>query len=234
VQRIRRRLAAEVKALHGANAEAVINKLNPVIRGWAAYYRTVVSKEIFSALDHYVWVLTYRWPQRAHPNKGKRWAAARYFGAFHPARRDRWVFGDRDSGRFLVKFSWTPIVRHILVKGRSSPDDPTLVDYWAARRRRGKPPLGPFLMRLLREQQGRCPACGDLLLHADQEPQSPEEWERWLIALRKAIRRTAVAAPNSPADDNTRYLMHTFCARRRDANVRRTALLPAHDTIGLA
>jgi RNA-directed DNA polymerase len=73
VQRLRHRLAAEVKALHGANAEAVINKLNPVIRGWAAYYRTVVSKEIFSALDHYVWVLTYRWARRAHPNKGKRW-----------------------------------------------------------------------------------------------------------------------------------------------------------------
>jgi RNA-directed DNA polymerase len=71
VQRIRRRLAAEVKALHGANAEAVINKLNPIIRGWAAYYRTVVSKVIFSALDHYVWVLTYRWARRAHPNKGK-------------------------------------------------------------------------------------------------------------------------------------------------------------------
>jgi RNA-directed DNA polymerase len=234
VQRIRHRLAAEVKALHGANAEAVITKLNPVIRGWAAYYRTVVSKEIFSALDNYVWVLTYRWARRAHPNKGKRWAAARYFGAFHPTRRDRWVFGDRDSGRFLVKFSWTPIVRHTLVKGRSSPDDPALAEYWATRRRRGKPPLGPFLMRLLREQKGRCPACGDLLLHADQEPQSPQEWERWLIALRKAIRRTAIAAPDSPADDKARYLMHTFCARRRDAAVRKTALLPAHDTIGLA
>jgi RNA-directed DNA polymerase len=94
-----------------------------VIRGWAAFYRTVVSKEIFSALDHYTWRLTYRWARRAHPNKGKRWAAARYFGAFHPARRDRWVFGHRDSGRYLVKFSWTPVVRHILVKDRASTDD---------------------------------------------------------------------------------------------------------------
>lgn len=76
VQRIRSRLAAEVKALHGANAEAVINELNPVIRGWAAYYRTVVSKEIFSALDHYVWRLTYRWALRTHPNKSKGWAKA--------------------------------------------------------------------------------------------------------------------------------------------------------------
>ena len=33
MQRIRSRLAAEVRALHGANAEAVINALNPIIRG---------------------------------------------------------------------------------------------------------------------------------------------------------------------------------------------------------
>jgi len=37
VKRVRRRLAAEVKALHGANAQAVIATLNPIIRGWAAY-----------------------------------------------------------------------------------------------------------------------------------------------------------------------------------------------------
>jgi RNA-directed DNA polymerase len=227
---IRRRLAAEVKALHGANAEAVINKLNPVIRGWAAYYRTVVSKEIFSALDHYVWRLTYRWARRAHPNKSKRWAAARYFGAFHPTRRDRWVFGDRDSGRYLAKFSWTPIVRHTLVKGGSSVDDPVLTGYWAARRRRGKQPLlGPFYLRLLKEQSGRCPACGGLLLHADQEPQSPQEGEQWLTALRKAIRHKAIDAPKGPTDDTARILIHTHCARRTPIAARRTASAPAHE-----
>lgn len=105
VRRIRRRLAAEVKALHGANAAAVITRLNPIIRGWAAYYRTVVSKEIFSALDHYVWSLTYQWARRTHPNKGKRWVKARYFAAFHPSRRDHWVFGDRDTGRY---HRWAP------------------------------------------------------------------------------------------------------------------------------
>ena len=217
VQRIRSRLAAEVRALHGANAEAVINALNPVIRGWAAYYRTVVSKEIFSGLDHYVWRLTYRWALRAHPNKPKRWVTARYFGPFHPARRDHWVFGDRDSGRYLVKFSWTPIVRHRLVAGGASPDDPALASYWSIRRRRGRPPLGPFLLRLLRSQNGRCPGCGSLLLHADREPQSPDEWELWLKGLRKAIRRTAVTAPGGPPDENARCLMHASCAKRRNA-----------------
>jgi RNA-directed DNA polymerase len=226
VQRIRSRLAAEVQALHGANAEAVITKLNPVIRGWAAYYRTAVSKEIFSALDHYMWRLTYQWALRTHPNKGKRWVMTRYFAAFHPTRRDRWVFGDHDSGRYLAKFSWTPIVRHTLVQGRASPDDPALTSYWAARRRRGKPPLGPFLARLLRSQDGRCPACGDLLLHADRPPQSPEEWEQWLTTLRQAIRRTAVTAPHGPTDDTTRCLMHTQCAKRRHTAARSPARQP--------
>lgn len=39
MRRIRRRLSAEVKALRGANADALIAKLNPIITGWAAYYR---------------------------------------------------------------------------------------------------------------------------------------------------------------------------------------------------
>ncbi|MGI5143800.1 MULTISPECIES: group II intron maturase-specific domain-containing protein [unclassified Streptomyces] len=236
VRRIRSRLAAEVEALHGANAEAVINKLNPVIRGWAAYYRTGVSKEIFSSLDHYMWRLTYRWGLRAHPNKSKRWVVARYFGAFHPTRRDRWVFGDRDTGRFLVKFSWTKIVRHRLVKGRASPDDPALTGYWADRRRRRKPPLGRFVLRLLHAQHGRCPGCGTLLLHADQEPQSPTEWEQWLTAVRKAIRRTALATEDgSPPDDTARCLMHAHCARRRiAARAPGPATLPARGPAGLA
>ncbi|MGF6889178.1 RNA-directed DNA polymerase [Nocardia sp. GAS34] len=215
VKRIRGRLAAEVKALHGANAEAVINRLNPIIRGWAAYYRTAVSKEIFNALDHYVWRLTYRWAQRAHPNKSKRWVMNRYFGSFHPARRDRWVFGDHDTGRYLVKFSWTPIVRHTMVKGTASPDNPALAGYWRARRRRGKPPVGPLIGRLLVRQHWRCPGCGDLLLHADEPPQSPEQWEQWHKAIRAALHRKAIGIDAAESDNEARQLVHSHCLRVR-------------------
>ncbi|MER6961678.1 hypothetical protein [Streptomyces sp. NPDC000618] len=52
---------------------------------------------------------------------------------------ERWVFGDRDSGRYLAKFSWTKIVRHQMVKGNASVDDPALAGYWAERRRKHKP-----------------------------------------------------------------------------------------------
>ena len=36
----------------------LIKRLNPIIRGWAAYYRTQVSARVFHALDNYLWRLT--------------------------------------------------------------------------------------------------------------------------------------------------------------------------------
>jgi len=70
--------------------------LNPIIRGWAAYYRGVVSSELFSALDQYVWWLTFRWARHSHSNKSKKWIVSRYFGRFNKFRNDRWVFGSPD------------------------------------------------------------------------------------------------------------------------------------------
>ena len=217
----------------------MISRLNPIIRGWAAYYRSVVSKETFSSLDHYVWRLTYRWAKRAHPNKSKRWVIAQYFGMFNPSRRDRWVFGDRGSGRYLVKFSWTSIVRHQMVTGGASPDDPALTDYWARRRRRRRTPLGAADSRALRAQSGCCPLCGYLLLHADREPVSPHEWEQWFTATRKAIRRQAIAAqaaPGAPDEPAALRLVHAHCARRQTAGraTQGSAAQPAREPAGLA
>jgi RNA-directed DNA polymerase len=127
------------------------------------------------------------------------------------------VFGDRDSGAYLLKFAWTKIARHTLVKGWASPDDPALAGYWAARRRRGRPPLDRARLRLLQQQRGRCPRCGDLLLHADPEPQHPDEWERWITTTRKATRHQAIAldtGPGTPDQPIAVRLTHTHCPRR--------------------
>src|SRR6266487_1003007 len=164
-----------------------------------------------------------KWANWAHPHKGKRWIVSRYFGPVNPARRDHWVFGDRDSGAYLLKFAWTKITRHTLVKGWATPDDPALASYWAARRRRGTPPLDPARLRLLQRQRGRCPLCGHLLLHADQEPQHPDEWEQWIKAVRTATRHQAItlgAAPGKPGGPAVYRLTHTHCARRHPGGTR--------------
>ena len=174
VKRLRKRLSTEVRALRGANAAAVIARLAPIIRGWSAYYRSVVSGRVFTGLDHHVWHVTYRWARHTHPNKPRGWVTARYFGAFNRGRQDRWVFGDRNTGAYLTKFSWTKIVRHVPVHGGASPDDPDLARYWADRRRkREPPPADQHAVRLWRAQDGCCPACGDPLLPAEPRTAHP-------------------------------------------------------------
>ena len=192
-----------------------------------------MSSEIFTALDHYLWKLTCKWAKHSHPNKPVRWIIRRYFGK---SRQDRWVFGDRGSGAYLIWFSWTNIVRHQMVRGTSSTDDPALTGYWAARRRRGIPrPMDAASPELLESQHGRCSWCGDLLLDAGRPPQSPREWEQWLTVTRKAMIRNAIVlrADGTP-DEAALRLLHAHCHRQYIRSSKSPALLPASEPMGLA
>jgi RNA-directed DNA polymerase len=208
VRRIRRRLRTELWSLRGSNAQAVIRKLNPIIRGWAAYYRTQVSAEIFGKLDHYLWKLTYKWARFSHQNKSTYWVIARYFGKFNKARQDQWVFGDRHSGAYMHRFAWTNIVRHTIVTHGASPDDPALADYWAQRRRKRTLPINPLGLRLHRAQDGQCAICQGTLVPAADQPQTPTDWEAWLAGSRKTIDVTWVRTTPDKAKPR---LIHLRC-----------------------
>jgi len=235
IKRVRKRLASEFRALRGANVAAVLAKINPIVRGWVAYYRTVVSARVFTTLTDYLWKLTYKWACWSHQNKPKRWTVRRYYGKFNKFRNDRWVFGDRDTGAYMPKPAWTDIVRHTMVKGRASPDDPDLTEYWTRRRRKVKPPLDPYTVRLLAKQDNRCSLCGENLLNPDQPPQSPEDWERWHMRMtKKAIKADylvhhTAASGTTPHDDRT-HLVHATCNRTgttRTGKRKSTVLQPA-------
>src|SRR3954468_21472583 len=116
IKRFRKKIATEMRALRGTNAETVIARMSPITRGWAAYYRSVVSGRVFTQLDTYMWQLQYKWATWTHPNKPKGWTVKQYFGAYHATRQDKWVFGDRKSGAYLPKLAWTKIVRHQAVQ----------------------------------------------------------------------------------------------------------------------
>jgi RNA-directed DNA polymerase len=168
-----------MRSLRESNAEAVIKKLNPIIRGWAAYYRTQVSSDAFGSLDNYLWQLTFKWARFSHANKPPRWAVRRYYGRFNKGRQGRWVFGDRKSGAYLHQFARTNIVRHQMVKGAACPDDPALAGYWSERRRKTPLPIDKTSRWLIKAQDGRCPICKDALvpdddrLHTDRLVRQP-------------------------------------------------------------
>ena len=233
IGRARERLRTEMRSLRGTNARAVIKRLNPFIRGWAAYYRGVVSSEAFAALDDQVWKLTWKWATFSHSNKPKTWVTAQYFDAFNTSRRAQWVFGDRQSGVYLQKFAWTKIARHQIVTGTASPDDPALVDYWAERRRKAPPlPIGTTSLRLFKAQHGRCSLCGGMLQDADDQPQTPREWEQWQTTTRKTIVEVAIRADGT-SDQTQPRLIHAHC-RHRLTDGNGSALLPTREPPGLA
>ena len=179
VRRLRNRLAAEMRALRGSNAAAVIAALNPIIRGWAAYYRGVVSSKIFGDAGQ-LHVEAHLPVGQAHPPReaeevGRppllrqvQQVQERPMGV-----RDRAGADERGNVPHLVKFSWTPIVRHQMVAGGASPDDPDLAGYWATRRQRVKPPLDGYNLRLLTRQDGTLSALRETTCSPPTSPPVP-------------------------------------------------------------
>jgi RNA-directed DNA polymerase len=168
VQDVQKKLKDQWNKAQGGNVQLVLKKLNPIIRGWANYFRTAVAKEIFSKLDSWMFYKADRYTRWTHPKKPKDWRHRKYWGRFHLDRLDPWVFGDKHTGGYLLKFSWFPIERHTLVKGRSSPDDPRLKDYWMKRQAAQARDLTFSKQKLSKRQKGRCLECGESLFNDEE------------------------------------------------------------------
>src|SRR5713101_6333527 len=168
VQDVQKKLKDQWDKARGGNVQLVLTKLNPIIRGWANYFRTAVAKEIFSKLDSWMFYKADRYTRHMHPNKPKDWRHRKYWGRFHLERLDPWVFGNKQTGGYLLKFSWFPIERHTLVKGTSSPDDPRLKDYWMKRQAAKARDLTFSKQKLAKRQKGRCLECGESLFNEEE------------------------------------------------------------------
>lgn len=150
-------IARVIETHKAAPQPALISRLNPIIRGWSNYFSTVVSKEIYSKLDHLTYQKLEVWANRRHPHKSKSWVANKYW---HSEGERNWVFSSKENGNTisLKTHAETSIVRHIKVKGEASPYDGNLV-YWSIRM--GKNPRMPTrASKLLKQQKGKCAHCG--------------------------------------------------------------------------
>ena len=168
VQKLRTKLKALWEQAHGNNVPTVLKKLNPVIRGWATYFRMGVAKEPFDDLDQWMFCKEDHYTRHTHPKKAMWWRKQHYWGRLHLERNDSWVFGDKQTGAYLLKFGWFPIARHVLVKGTSSPDDPQLRSYWMKRQAAKAKDLTNSKQKLAKRQHGRCPQCGESLFNEEE------------------------------------------------------------------
>lgn len=159
-----------------AKQENIIAKLNPILRGFANYYKGVVSKETFSYISHRVWQYLWRWAKRRHPNKNTTWVRKAYFKTIGG---NKWRFactisehqGMVDKIYSLYPIAYTPIERHIKVKGEASPDDRSLKEYWENRNQKlGKSywAKGSKYYLIAQNQKWKCPVCGQPLLNGEE------------------------------------------------------------------
>ena len=151
------KIVSTINAHKSMPQAALIRNLNPIIKGWANYYSAVVSKEIYSHLDMLVFKKLKSWAKSRHPNKSWKWRANKYWGTNDGC----WTFATPQKSKNLmrlIKHHSTPIVRHVKVKGESSPFDGNLV-YWSSRM--GTHPEATIRMStLLKKQKGKCNHCG--------------------------------------------------------------------------
>jgi RNA-directed DNA polymerase len=170
----------------------VIMALSPVIRGWCNYYRHSVAKRTFSGLDHHMWRVTYKWAKRRHPNQTRYWVVNRYYGV---DRGTGWVLCDGQLR--LPQHNETRVSRFVKVKGKASPFDPNLRDYWEDRRqRRLVREAGRFhRIRLLKQQGSRCAAC-----RAAFDADLDQHGNTTIVVRREAA-----------TGDKTRVLVHRWC-----------------------
>ena len=154
---------------NGKPVRVLINAINPVIRGKANYMNKVVSSAEFSKLDYYLFKRQVRYVKRTHPKKGKKWTKKRYWGRLNLTKKDKWVFGDKNTGAYMLKFNWTKIERHVLVKKGYSPDDPELIEYWEKRGKKRDQSeakkLNKIQEKIAKKQVYKCPVCGESLFN---------------------------------------------------------------------
>lgn len=150
-----------IKAHHGSPQEALISRLNPVIRGWCNYYSSVSSKDTFSECGSLVFSMLKAWAKRKCTRRNSSEIIRKYWRTIGG---DNWAFATED-GHKLIKHQETPIVRHNKIQGVSSPFDGR-DSYWSLRTK-SYPGLIPRGKKLWERQKGKCEYCGLLFRNED-------------------------------------------------------------------
>jgi len=139
---------------HNASQGVLINRLNPVIRGWCNYYSTVVSKETYSKCAHLTFIKLLAWAKRRCSKSNAHDTVQNYWRTIGS---NNWAFATKEGHR-LIKHPETPIVRHKKVQGVRSPFDGDMV-YWG-QRMSSYPEVPTRVKKLLHSQNGECGLCG--------------------------------------------------------------------------
>jgi len=136
VQRLRDKIGQVIHSALGQTQETLLRQLNPILRGWANFYRHGAAQRTFAKVDHYVFHQLRRWATHRHPGKSAAWKKQKYFSAAGNGVFSVKVQRANGENRVLpvYQLAKTKIERHIKVKGEANPFDPRYTEYFQKRR----------------------------------------------------------------------------------------------------
>jgi RNA-directed DNA polymerase len=156
--------------LRGKPIGTVIRKLNPIIRGIGNYWSSVVAKKVYSDIDNYVYLKITKHLRQLHPLKSRNWKNKQYLKQdFTGVSNQKIVTDPHNARNQLIKMSWIPIERHILITYKNSPDDATLKEYFTKRDEKEFARFNILSKRKIAKNSGyKCRVC-DQSLVGDEE-----------------------------------------------------------------
>jgi RNA-directed DNA polymerase len=159
-------LRGSVKRHKHARTGNLIRQLNSVIRGWAPYHQHGASQRTCATGDPQIFTRLWQWARRRHLHKSRHGIRAK---SFRSEDGNTWVFcghvtrakgTQQEVQRFRA--SSVPIRRPTKITGEANPSDPQWEPYFEARLgvRMAQNLQGRrSLLRLWKEQDGRCVVC---------------------------------------------------------------------------
>jgi len=180
VKALVKRVASIIKKDWSAGAYQLIQNLNPVLRGWANYYKSSRASLVFKRLAWIVFRAIFRKATRENPRMARRKLARKYF---MQVGSRRWIFfgekAEMVKGNMVIKMAKlyqigdTPSVVHTLIKGDANPYDPANWEEYFKKRASKLSFLESIrsgvILTLLKRQEGRCPMCDEPILAEEEE-----------------------------------------------------------------
>ena len=152
---------------HRSSSQAeLIKDLNPIIRGWATYYRVSDAGTAgeFDRLDKITYLQLRRWAKRQTGSISE--GHQKYW---HTIGNNHWVFTTRPDSNGLkllnhIEFH-SSVNDYVKVRGDKSPYDGDTI-YWSLRLS-NHPDLPTTKRNLLKQQKGKCMGCGLNFIEGD-------------------------------------------------------------------
>ena len=106
-------IKAKVRVLTQGNTNQtlanLLQRLNPVLRGWANYFRHGVSADTFDYLNAFSWRRVINWLRHKHPRASWKWLRRRYLPRWRPTEGDVSLFNPTTVAIVLYRYRGTRI-----------------------------------------------------------------------------------------------------------------------------